>query len=334
MKRKKEIIIGLIGVATLAFAYWGFTFLKAKDFLSNNRTFIVVYDKIAGLTVSNPVVINGFKIGHVTDVYLYPDDTMARIVVKFQVSNDDIQIPKNSIAKIESDLLGVNKISLQFKASDTYAKSGDTLAGQIATTIQEEVNAQVRPIKIKAEEMMASLDSVLGAIRYIFNKETQQSLAKTFKSIKTTIENLESTTYNLDTLMLTQKSRIARILNNIEVLSYNLSSNSADIDNVINNLSAFSDSLATVNLKKTFENLDDVLNQVEGITSKINRGEGSLGLLANDDKLYKDLDKTVKELNSVLLDIKLNPHRYVHVSVFGRNPKKDKYQEPDTIKKK
>ena len=322
MKLKKEIIIGLIGVITLAFAYWGFTFLKAKDFLNNNPSMVVIYNRISGLTVSNPVMINGFKVGHVTDVYLLPNDSLARIVVKIQISKK-VQIPKNTIAKIESDFLGTNKINLIFQPSNEFAKNGDTLRAEIATTIQEEVNAQMSPIKAKAEQMMSSLDSVLVAIQYIFNKETQQSIAKSFKNIQSTIENLQHTSYNLDTLMSTQKSRLARIFSNVEAISYNLSQNTEKIDNIINNFSQFSDSLAAINMKETFAKTDKILTEISLISEKINSGKGSLGLLVNDDKLYNDLETSTMQLNKLLEDMRLHPRRYVHFSVFGGSEKKD-----------
>lgn len=324
-KIKKEILIGFIATLSLGFAYWGFTFLKAKELFNNNRRVVVIYDRIAGLNVSNPVLINGFKIGHVTDIYLLPNDSLARIVVKFQLSNK-IDIPKNSIAKIESDLLGTNKINIIFVPSDGFIKSGDTLRAEIATTIQEEVSQQMLPIKMKAEEMMSSLDSILVSIRYIFNRETQESIGQSFKNIQATIESLKSTSYNLDTLMSSQKNKMERIVTNIETISQNFASNSVVIDKMIHNFANFSDSLAAINLKQTLAKADRVLSDVESITYKINNNQGSLGLLVNDKKLYEELEATAKQMKELSEDIKLNPHRYINVSVFGKSKNKVPYE--------
>jgi phospholipid/cholesterol/gamma-HCH transport system substrate-binding protein len=327
MKIRKEFIIGVIASFTLIAFYWGFSFLKGDDIFSKEREFVLVYDKVAGLSVSNPVNINGLNVGKVSYVGFIPNDSNARILVKIKLTNN-IDIPKNTLAVIKSDLLGVNSIDLKFKPSSSFAKSGDTLNTAIATTIQEEVSMQMLPIKLKAEDMMASLDSVLGAIRYIFNKETQQHLAQTFESIQTTINNLEHTSYGLDTIVSGQTSNLKAIFADIKSITGTLNENTAEIDNIITNFSDISDSLSAVDLKATLDRVDGALLGFQEIVDKVNSGEGSMGKLVNNDSLYFELEGASRELNQLLEDIKLNPKRYVRVSVFG-GKNNDPYISPE-----
>ena len=337
MKMRKEFIIGIIASFTLIAFYWGFSFLKGNDIFKEEREFVLVYDKVSGLSVSNTVSINGLTVGKVSYVGFLPNDTNARILVRIMLDND-IQIPKNTLAIIRSDFLGSNHIDLNLRASKNFAKSGDTLLTSVATTIKEEVSMQMLPIKLKAEEMMASLDSVLGAIRYVFNKKTQENLAATFVSIQNTINTLEHSSYGIDTLISSQAGRLNKIFANVESITRNLDKNGDKIDNVISNFSQLSDSLAKVDIKTTLDKMDKALGGFQSIVDKVNNGEGSMGLLVNNDTLYYELQAASTELHLLLEDIKLNPNRYVKVSVFG-GKNNDPYVNPndsivDTKKKK
>ncbi|OIP01354.1 MAG: hypothetical protein AUJ98_04655 [Bacteroidetes bacterium CG2_30_33_31] len=334
MKIRKEFYIGLVATFTLVGIYLGYNFLQGKDIFNRTQKYFVVYNKIAGLNVSNSVNLNGFKIGMVSNLELIKNDSLGRIIVELSIDKN-IKIPRNSIAKIESDFLGLNSISMVFVKSDSYAKDGDTLISQVASTIQEEVSIQMLPIKVKTENMLGSLDSILEAVKYVFNKETQANLANTFLRIKSTIENIEHSSYTLDTVITGQKSAIIRILSNINSITENLRNNNDEITHAIGNFAAISDTLAQINIKSTISKADLALGDFQKIVDKINRGEGSLGLLVNDNKLYKELHAASKELDQLLQDMKLNPQRYVNFSVFGRNQKRNVYVSPDsaTVKK-
>ncbi len=333
MKIKKEFTIGFVATITIVGAYLGFNFLKGKDIFNKNNKYYVLYDKIAGLSESNSVYLNGFKIGSVGTIKLYPNDSLHRVLVEMNI-NKDIKIPSKSTAKIQSDFLGVNTISIIYSKSKKYAKDGDTLLPAIATTIQEEVSMQIMPLKVKTEKMLASLDTVLESVKYVFNKETQRVLANTFLRIQTTIENIEHSSFTLDTVLTTQKASIKRILGNITEITENLKNNKEQISHAIENFSAISDSLAQIDFKSTMDKTDKVLSDFQTISDKINNGEGSLGLLVNNDTLYYELESASHELHKLLEDMKLNPQRYVNFSIFGRNPKRNVYVDPDSLNKK
>ncbi len=325
-KIKREIKVGVLVVVGLAFFYWGFNFLKGRNYLSSRRIFYAVYNQVNGLVDANWIMINGVKVGTVNNISFM--DIQGRVLVQFSVEND-IKIPRNSKARIyNSDVLGSKAIEILLGNSDTLVKSGDTLISEIQPSITEEVSYQMLPFKKKAESLMASLDSALAVIKYIFNESTRENLQRSFESIKITINTLEHTSFNIDTLMTTQRNRLSQIFYNIESITNNFKNNNSKLTNVINNFSNISDSLSRANIVKTINKADNVLKNFSEISEKINKGQGSLGLLINNDSLYFELAKSSKELNMLMQDLRLNPQRYVHVSVFGKNPKKNQYKTP------
>ena len=331
MKIPKEVKIGFVVAVALGLLYYGFHFLKGENIFKKEKVYYSVYSNVKGLLPANNVVVNGYKIGLVQEIYFYPGDTTGRLIVKFLIEND-IAIPDNSVAVIESDLLGVSVINIRLGNSKTSIKTNDTLQSMLSTSIQEEINLQMLPVKKKLEGLMVSLDTALMAIRYIFNEATRENLAKSFESIKFTIQNLERTTYNIDTLVKSQRNRFGRIIGNIESISYNIAESNEKITNVINNFSDVSDSLAKIDFTNTIKNADKTLQDVSAIVEKINLGEGSLGMLINNDTLYNNLESATKELDELLLDMKLHPKRYIHFSVFGKSDKKNEYVAPEDEK--
>ena len=174
---------------------------------------------------------------------------------------------------------------------------------------------------------MGSIDSAMTVIRYVFNENTRRNLEKSFDNITSTIANLEHTTQNIDTLVSAQKGRMAIIMANIESITTNIKNNNQKISEVLSNFSKISDTIVKANIGSTITTLNNTLSKTSEIMSKIEKGEGSLGLLINDKKLYNQLDKSSKDLDLLLEDMRLNPERYVQFSVFGKNPKKNPYTE-------
>lgn len=329
MKIRKEFIIGIVATLTLFAAYWGFAFLKGNDIFTKERELVLIYDRVAGLNVSNPVNINGLQVGKVSKVNFITNDTNARVLVHIKLTNE-INIPSNSIAIIRSDFLGVNKIDITLRPSATMVKTGDTLQTAMATTIQEEVSMQVAPLKAKAEDMMASIEAIMVSFKMVFNEETVDGLAETFRRIKTTIINLENSTKNLDHLIAGETNHIKNVLQNLDSISSNLNSNNAKINNVITNFSNLSDSLVKLDIKSTFDKVDNAMVNFSEIADKINNGDGTMGKLINNDTLYIELEAATRELHLLLEDMKLNPKRYVQVSIFG-GKNKDEYVNPEDV---
>jgi len=315
VNRYKQILIGASFILAIALFIWGYNFLKGKDIFNKQTIYYAKYHEVSGLEISNPVSINGVRIGQVSRMYFAPD--MSGDVIVELTINTDFPIPDNTIARIfSSDLMGSKSVDFKLGNSADQAKDGDTLATSIEAGLMEEVNAQVQPIKAKAESLLASIDTLVVAFQAIFNESARKNLSESFDNINKSFSNIQSTTTNLDTLMITEGNRVSSILNNIDSLTYTLSENREKFASIISNFEMISDSLAEANIPATFNRANSTLDELETILAKINDGEGTIGMLMHNDTLYFELNKTAEELNMLLKDIRENPKRYVKFSVF------------------
>jgi phospholipid/cholesterol/gamma-HCH transport system substrate-binding protein len=231
--------------------------------------------------------------------------------------NTDFPIPDNSIARIfSSDLMGSKAIELALGNSQNYIQDGDTLPTDVEASLKDAVNQQIRPLKNKAEDLIKSIDSVVVMVQAVFNKKSREDIANALESVKNTLNSLESASYNIDTIVKSQAGRLANILYNLDMITTNIESNNDKIDRIIDNFASISDSLAKAEIPRTFNNINSTVNDLAVIAEKINSGEGTLGMLINDDELYFNLRKASSDLDLLLEDIKNNPKRYVRFSIF------------------
>ncbi len=317
MKISKEVKVGIVTTLAIGCFIYGFNFLKGRDLFSSQRTFYAVYNNIDGLVQANPLMINGFKVGIVGKIVL-ANDTSGNVIVTLLLDND-VKVPKNSIAKVvSSDILGSKAVQLILGRGDIYAKNGDTLIAAQEDDLKTSVSKTIAPLQQKAVGLISSIDSVMVVVQQVFNESARQNLSKSFESIKLAITSLETTSYRLDTMVSNEKYKISSILSKVNILATTLANNSDKLGNVINNFSNISDSLAKSNLTSAINNADLALGQATTILTKINSGQGSMGMLINNDSLYRKLDKSSEDLDKLLKDLRINPERYVHVSVFGR----------------
>jgi len=315
MKIPKEAKIGFIGLITIAAFIWTFHFMKGKNILKYARTYTIIYNKIDGLEESGTVLLSGYKVGLVNEIHFLPD-LSGRLSVQILIE-EKFDLPLNTVAQIfSSDLMGTKAIRLNLAASDEFHQPGDTLIGDIEGSLQEQVSVQMLPLKNKAENLMLSIDSVLAVIQNTFNENFRDDFSKSFEHIVVTISNLQRSTYTLDTLLTNEEGRLAMIISNVESISSNLRANNDELTNILKNFSSVSDSLASSDIKSTIENLDNTLTQINIILEDINAGKGSVGMLVKNDTLYYNLEAAVGELDKLLRDMRENPKRYVHFSVF------------------
>ncbi len=330
MKISREIKIGAFLIIVILFFILGVNFIKGKDIFRKHRTYFAVYNQISGLVKAAPVSINGLSVGNVSNIF-FENPRSGRIIIEMTIY-DPIEIPVNSVATIFSpDLLGTKNINLVLGDSKVNSLSGDTLKGGVTATLSEEVSAQVAPLKRKAEGLILSLDTMVTVVRTVFNVQTRENLKASFEHIRQTILNIEHTTFNLDTLVYGQRSRMERILFNIEEISANIRQNDKNITNILTNFSSISDTLAKAQIARTLTDVHTAVLSISEITNKINHGDGSLGLLLNDKKLYLNLENSSDELNQLITDLKLNPHRYLNFSVFPPSAKRNQFQ-PQPVK--
>lgn len=320
MKIRKETKIGILVLAAIVLLFVGFNYLKGVYVFEQSRIFYGVYHRINGLEKSNPVMLNGYKIGQVKKIEIENNGTGMLLVT--MAINEEFDIPKDSKALLKAgDLLGSMQIHLILGNSAQLAVSGDTLTPEVEGDLVEEVNAQLRPIKMKAESLISSVDSVIKVIEVILNPESQNNLVQSFKGINDAIASLQRTSFRIDTLVREEKIRIGHILDNINNLSTVLSANGGQLDNIIKNFSQISDTLAKANISETILKTNAALADFQKVMTKVNNGEGSLGMLINNPELYNNLESATKNMDLLMEDIRVNPNRYIQFSVFGRKNK-------------
>jgi len=330
---KKEVWIGIVVIGSLGVLYWGLNYLKGIDIFNKESNYYAIYDKVEGLTVSNPVQINGYTVGNVRSVTFLPDNS-GRIVVKMSVVNQDFKIPLNTVAKITSlDLLGSKSVNLILGKETEYHNVGDTLKSSVEASIAEEVNSQILPLKLKAEDLLASMDTAIQIVRAILNEEARDNLSASFKNIKNAMGTFEVVAMRVDTMIYEEKAKLSSIMTNFNSISFNLRNNNENITMILDNVAFITDSIAASNVTQTINNASIAFRDAALIMEKIEKGEGSIGQLVNNDSLYFHLESSARNLDRLLMDIEEHPGRYVHVSVFGGQDKDSKRREKERKKK-
>ncbi len=314
-KKTRPVIIGISFIVAIVVFIWGYNFLRSKNLFNKEIVYYASYQKINGLIKANPVVINGLRVGQVKNVYFNPD-LSGNIMVSMMLSTD-FPIPNNSVARIfSSDLMGSKAIELVLGNSPTILMEGDTLQSSVEGGLMEEVNAQMQPIKKKAEDLLGSIDTLVIAFQSIFNEQARTNIKESFQNIELTFANLQRTSSNIDTLVVEESSRISDILINMDSLTTALNANKGNIQNIITNFEIISDSLANSEIPGTFARINLALDEMSSILAKIDSGDGTLGKLMNDDSLYLELNRSASALDSLLLDVRKNPKRYERFSLF------------------
>lgn len=312
--------LGFLIIACLAILIWGINYLKGMDIFKLTNRYYVVYEKIDGLLKSSAVNINGFQVGQVSDIE-FLEDYSGRILVSLSVQSD-FKLAKGSVARIvSSDIMGTRSIKIEVAEGDVYYASNDTIPGEIEGDLKEQVSMQVLPLKKKAEELIASMDSALTVVTSVFNQQMRDNLSNTFENINSTLSNIEASSAELKKIM--GNGSVNRIVTNLDSITTTFNENSGKITNILTDLSAMSDSLSKLNITPLFAEISSTVEGINKIVQKMNTTESSAGLLVNDPELYNNLANLSESLNLLLKDIRVNPKRYVHFSAF--NVGKDVY---------
>jgi len=333
VKITKEAKVGLFVAVAITFLYLGYNFLRGKKLFSTYNTYYVIYNNVEGLAPSTAVYVNGFKVGQVEEISMPDMLKTDSILVKLLVQGK-IQIKSNSIALVtKSGLLDGNVISINFddKPADIL-KDGSYIFGTREEDLFTSINNMVGPIKTKSEQVLITLDKVLGSLRQVFNEKGTQNLTNSVVDLSGALHALRLTSESLNEIVNQNGNSIGKTLGNVQLISSNIAKNNDEINRTIKNFGKLSDSLASSDIKATIENLSVVTKELAMITSKMNKGEGSLGKMMNDKELYDNLNKSTKELNLLLKDMQRYPGRYVNVSVFGGPSKKAEAKREKDIK--
>jgi phospholipid/cholesterol/gamma-HCH transport system substrate-binding protein len=324
MKITREAKIGLFAVICIAVLFWGVNFLKGKNVFSRTNIYYAVYNRVDGLKPTNDVLLSGFKVGLVKDIKFEQGQT-GRLIVTILVEKK-YSIPHNSVLKlISADIMGGKALRLDVTPNNTFHESGDTLTASIETGLLDQLMFEMVPIKEKAESLMGGLETTLDIISKVFNEENRDNLDQSFVSLKNSLDNIDNLSGQLNGMLTDEEGKLLKIVSNVHYISQNLRDHSEDFDLIIKNFSSISDSLAQSNLARTLAQIDSAMLSLNAIVTRINKGEGSMGMLINNDTLYTNLENAAQNLEHLLYDMKINPKRYINISLFDFS--RTKYQK-------
>jgi phospholipid/cholesterol/gamma-HCH transport system substrate-binding protein len=313
LRLSKEVKTGILAIGAILLLIFGYSFLKGTNLLDKNREFFVKYQNVEGLAKSAPVTINGLTVGKVQDISFA--NSSGGLVVKFTVE-EDFDFSKNSIVRIYSaGLIGGKSLAIypEYDANN-LAKSGDTLKGETEDGMLTAVTKVLGPLEKKVNNTLSTVDTLLLSINAIVDERTQQNLKEAIENLNNTLNSFSGVSENLNHILANNTGKLDNTFTNL--------------DKTANNLSRLTDSLAQLETGKLVTDLQNVVDKMDKIVAGVDNGEGSMGKLLKDDKLYENLEGASRQLEQLLQDVKLNPKRYVHISVFGKKQKE--YVTPDS----
>ena len=315
MKITKEIKAGILVIASISLFIWGYSYLKGKDILNNYKTFFVKYDNVEGLAATAPITINGLVVGQVAGIKIQPN---GEILVQLQIKNDFPFSKSSLVAIYEPGLIAGKQLQIIPNFNDkVVAVSGDTLTSSVKKGLTDLVSDKLAPLQQKVEKLVVNADLLLTNLNEILDAKSKENLKNSISNLSKTIEGFNSVVENANSILSNNKGNIDKTLSNLNKVS--------------TDFSKISDSLSKANITKVVNNLEKTLSNVDKIMNDVQSGKGSLGKIVKDDALYNNLEKTTKELELLLQDLRLNPTRYVNVSLFGKKNKP--YKSPnDSIK--
>lgn len=299
MKLTKEIKIALVAIVGILIMYFGINFLKGMNLFSTNNTYFITFDDIQGLGASTPIYADGYKVGTVDGLeYDYKENGPIKVKVDI---NKDLRIPQGSRAEIVKDLMGNLQVNLLLANNPRErVEPGGIIPGAVNGGMMDKA-ANLVPV---VEKMLPKLDSILSSVNALL---ADPALAASLHNVETITSNLTVSTRELNTLMAGLNKQVPGMVRKA--------------NGVLDNTNRLTANLASLDVQGTLNKVNQTLESAHQFTEKLNSNQGSLGLLMNDTKLYDNLTSTMSHADSLVIDLKAHPKRYVHFSVFGRKDK-------------
>lgn len=303
---KREVRIGIFGVAMILCAWAGIRFLSGIDIFSRNVDYFAAYDEVTGMQEASPVLMRGVKIGTITEIIFNSTDSekvLLRLTVKKQY-----RIPKDSEARmVSSSIMGGKAVEIIPGTLPEPLEKGDTLRSTVVPDMLASLDPIMQKVTTLADELTATLEALHGVV---------ESNAGNIEGITTHLNSLSG---NLDQVLSSEKEGLTKAVRGISEFSAALGSNAGRLDSLMANMNSFSEKLAEA---RVVENLDKTLSELSGVLAEIRSGDGTVGKLLSDRELYAQLTQASKNLSLLLADLKEHPSRYVHFSLFGQNEEK------------
>lgn len=332
MKISNETKVGVMAIVGVGLLIAGFNFLKGHGIFKKEKHIYAIYNDVQGLVKSNPVVINGLQIGRIENLDGGKD--MKKIVVTVSLTKE-VNIPDNSLAVINPNLLGAPTMEIQLGTSKSYLKAGDTLLTSLSGGAFDEAMKVINPVLYEVKNAVKSLDSVLTTITTLFDVRTKDNIQSILNNLNLTTASFLITAQSAQKIMDVQHGALAQSLNNVNSFTSNLTKNNLKLDSIVNYTNSFTRNLSEINLQKSLDTLNIAINNFKEGSQKLNSKDGTVGLLLNDKTLYNNLKSTTEKMNILLDDIRVHPKRYVNISIFAKKDKGNYLTAPlvdDSIK--
>ena len=303
MRLSKEIKAALFVLSTILLFIFGFNFLKGSSLLDKQKTIYAVYDEVDGLLVGANVMINGLSIGNVTELDFLPNSTKILVTLKVK---DKLNFSSKSTASIyETGVLGGLAISIDpIFEKESIIKTGDTLNSNVRPGLTELINRQIEPLSRQLQSTITSVDSIFTGASNVLNKQTQEEIKESINVLTSAIKAINNSSIIIEKTLTAKNTQINKTIDNFEKIS--------------SNLSEVSDELNSFGLSDLLSNLEVSVDGISSIVNKLDSDKSTIGKLINEDEVYNNLNTSIESLNSLIIDIKENPKKYVHFSVFGR----------------
>jgi phospholipid/cholesterol/gamma-HCH transport system substrate-binding protein len=303
-KISNEVKIGITAIITILVFIWVYNFLKGKDLFSKTAHYYVVYDKIGGLAESSPIEVNGYRVGVVQSVR-FLDPVSGRLLVTLSVDKG-FKLPVNTVSEITTaSLIAGMKIQLVYgKGPGTYS-NGDTIPGRLAESLITKVESELAPLKERISDLVSAIDSVIGSVNEIMDPQFKANLRSGVASLSNTAKSID-------------EAELKATLENVNKFTQMLAENSDKLTSTFSSLENVADTLAAADIYNSVNNLKLSLEKASVLMGNLNNGQGTAGKLMTNDSLYTNLSNSLESLNLLLLDMKANPKRYVHFSLFGK----------------
>jgi phospholipid/cholesterol/gamma-HCH transport system substrate-binding protein len=312
MKISNETKVGILTIVALTLLIVGFNFLKGKNVFSHEKHLYAVFSDLGSLRKSNEVKMKGLPVGAVYD-YQEIDKNLSGIIVTITMKRN-VNIPKDSKATIESELLGSTYLNIAQGSSTDFLQDGDTIVTDRTTSLISDVKAQINPTLTRVRDVLDSLKRALGGLNNIFEKDTKGN-------IQDIIRNLRTTTVSLNKLLDAESGALAATLENANSISNNLKKNNDSITATISSIKRAADKFSNLEVQPSVDSLKASIVAFKNLITKFSTNDGTLGLLMNDRALYDQLNKLALGLETLVDDLRVNPKRYTGSLIFNRKDK-------------
>ena len=304
---KTEIKVGLVGLGILILLFFGIKFLKGIDIFNKEVSYHVLYKDVSGMHESNYIYLNGMKVGYIKDIKAM-DNRAENLLVTISISSKVNMTKDSKIVLFNADMLGSKALRLELGHGELLHK-GDTITGEIEVGMLDKLGTAITP-------MAENLDSILSATKSILNQQNRDNIQRTLANLESTSRKLNDISQQFDGLIDSEKNKIKNIIANTESITTNLKDNNERLSNIISRIDQITDTVAQANIGSTLSETSRTIERLNKVLGIIENGKGNLGLLINDEGLYRNLNESARKLDALIEDIKANPKKYVKISVF------------------